>query len=251
MATADPHRSPHESLLNSSANGGGSTVSAHLHLARTPEDSHGLSSPISVVLADDHAGVRRSLRLLLDGEAGVEVVAEAADLTTAVRQVHGHSPHVLVLDLQMPNGSSLALIRQLRAHVPSTQIVVLTMERNPVFAQRALEAGGVGFVLKHRADSELPEAVRRASRGEEYVSPYVSNGLEGLRRSISGDGLSPRETEVLRLIALGHTNAEIAHQLHLSRRTIETHRANLHQKLGLKTRAEIVQFALRRHLIGV
>lgn len=225
-------------------------MSAHLRLAQTPDESDRLPSHIRVVLADDHAVVRRSLRLLLDAEAGVQVVAEAADLAAAARHVHGHAPHVLVLDLQMPNGSTLSLIGQLRAQVPDTQIVVVTMERNPVFAQRALDAGAIGFVLKHRADTELPEAVRLAAQGMEYVSPYVANGLGGLRRSISGDGLSPRETEVLRLIALGHTNSEIARQLHLSRRTIETHRANIHQKLGLTTRAEIVQFALRRHLIG-
>jgi two-component system response regulator NreC len=143
------------------------------------------------------------------------------------------------------------MIRRLREQVPDTEIVVLTMERNPVFAQRALDAGAIGFVLKHKSDAELPQAVRLAARGQEYVSPYVRNGLEGLRRSITGDGLSPRETEVLRLIALGHTNGEIARMLHLSRRTIETHRANIHHKLGLTSRADLVQFALRRHLMGV
>jgi two-component system response regulator NreC len=227
-------------------------MSTRLHLASAAAEDQWVRAqvPIRVVVADDHSLVRRSLRLLLDGEEDVEVVAEAADLGTVARHVHGHGPHVLVLDLQMPNGSSLELIRQLRDQVPGTEIVVLTMERNPVFAQRALDAGAVGFVLKHRADTELPQAVRLAARGQEYVSPYVANGLEGLRRAVTGDGLSPRETEVLRLIALGHTNGEIADQLHLSRRTIETHRANIHRKLGLTTRAELVQLALRRHLIG-
>jgi two-component system response regulator NreC len=227
-------------------------MSANLHVA-SPPGAGGRApghAPIRVVLADDHARVRRSLRLLLDDEGDVEVVAEAADLSMVDRQVHGHAPRVLVLDLQLPNGSSLELIRRLREQVPGTEIVVLTMERNPVFAQRALDAGAVGFVLKHRSDTELPEAVRLAARGEQYVSPYVGNGLEGLRRSVAGDGLSPRETEVLRLIALGHTNAEIARRLRLSRRTIETHRANIHRKLGLTTRAGLVQLALRRHLIG-
>jgi two-component system, NarL family, response regulator NreC len=225
-------------------------MSAHLQLAGWAEEAGQRATPIKVVLADDHALVRRTLRLLLDGEKDVEVVAEAADLATATRHVHGYAPHVLVLDLQMPNGSSVETIRRIRQQVPETEIVVLTMEANPVFAQRALDAGAVGFVLKHRADAELPEAVRLAARGQEYISPHVLGGLEGLRRSITGDGLSPRETEVLRLIALGYTNGEIARQLHLSRRTIETHRANIHHKLGLGTRAELVQFALRRHLIG-
>jgi two-component system response regulator NreC len=228
-------------------------MSAHLHLAHRPgeDDRVRAEVPIRVVLADDHSVVRRSLRLLLDGEQDVEVVAEAADLGTVARHVHGHAPHVLILDLQMPNGSSLEMIRRLREQVPETEIVVLTMERNPVFAQRALDAGAIGFVLKHKADAELPEAVRLAARGQEYVSPYVVNGLKGLRRSVTGDGLSPRETEVLRLIALGYTNGEIARQLHLSRRTIETHRANIHHRLGVASRAELVQFALRRHLMGV
>jgi two-component system response regulator NreC len=123
------------------------------------------------------------------------------------------------------------------------------MEASPLFAQHALDAGAVGFVLKDRADSELPEAIRRAAQGGEYISPRVAAGLDALRRAVSGDGLSPRETEILRLIALGHTSAEIAGTLHLSRRTVETHRARIHRKLGLATRAELVRHALRRHLL--
>jgi two-component system, NarL family, response regulator NreC len=228
-------------------------MSPHLHLAPLPGGAV-LIDPdearIRVVLADDHALVRRSLRLLLDGEDDLDVVGEAESIGSVVRHVHGHAPHVLVLDLQMPGGSSIEAIRRLREHVPKTEIVVLTMERSPAFAQRAIDAGAVGFVLKDRADIELPEAVRRASRGEEYVSPHVAAGLEALRRTVNGDGLSPRETEVLRAIALGYTSVEIARKLHLSRRTIETHRANIHRKLGLETRAELVHFALRRNLIG-
>jgi two-component system response regulator NreC len=227
---------------------------AHLHLASAPHGAVILEpapARIRVLLADDHALVRRSLRLLLDGEDDLDVVGEAESIGSVVRNVHGQTPNVLVLDLQMPGGSSIEVIRRLREHVPKTEIVVLTMERSPAFAQRAIDTGAVGFVLKDRADIELPEAVRRAARGEEYVSPHVAAGLDALRRTVNGDGLSPRETEVLRSIALGYTSAEIAHKLHLSRRTIETHRANIHRKLGLATRAELVHFALRRHLIGV
>ncbi len=227
-------------------------MSAHAHLTPVtplrrpaPRPVH----PIRVVLADDHAVVRRSLRLLLDGEQDVEVIAEAADLSTAVRHVHGHAPHVLVLDLQMPNGSSIDVIRRLRERATETEIVVLTMDPSPLFAQRALESGAVGFVLKDRADTELPEAVRRAAVGGEYVSAQVAKGLDALRLAVNRDGLSPRETEILRLISLGHTSAEIAGQLHLSRRTVESHRAHIHRKLGLRTRAELVQYALRRHLL--
>jgi two-component system response regulator NreC len=226
---------------------------AHLHLAPaagSPGYFARPETPIRVVLADDHAAVRRNLRLLLDGEDDVQVIAEAADMSTVARHMHGHLPHVLVLDREMPNGSSIDAISRLREQVPDTEIVVMTMEMSAVFAQQALDAGAVGFVLKDRADGELPAAVRRAARGEEYISPQVEAGLEALRCSVRGDGLSPRETEVLRLIALGHTSAEIGRKLHLSRRTVETHRASIHRKLGLGTRAELVHFALRRHLIG-
>lgn len=203
-----------------------------------------------MVLADDHAAVRRNLRLLLDGEDDFEVIAEAADLSTVMRHVHGHLPHVLVLDLGLPNGSSIEAIRRLRTQVPDTEIVVMTMETSAVFAQQAIDAGAVGFVLKERADGELPTAVRHAARGEEYISPQVAAGLDALRRSVHGDGLSPRETDVMRLIALGHTSREIASKLHLSRRTVETHRARIHRKLGFRTRAELVRYALGGNLIG-
>jgi two-component system response regulator NreC len=203
-----------------------------------------------VVLADDHALVRRNLRLLLDGEDGLDVVAEAIDISSVTRHVYGHSPHVLVLDLQMPGGSSIETIRRLRERVPQTEIVVLTMERSPAFAQRAIEAGAIGFVLKDRADAELPIAVRNAAQGKEYVSSHVAAALDALRRAVDGDGLSPRETEVLRLIALGHTSAEIARKLHLSVRTVDSHRASIHRKLKLRTRAELVHFALRRGLLA-
>jgi two-component system response regulator NreC len=188
--------------------------------------------------------------LLLDGEDGVDVVAEAVDLSSVTRHVCGHVPHVLVLDLHMPGGSSIEAIRRLREQVPETNIVVVTMERSPVFAQRATKAGATGFVLKDRADAELPAAVRCAAFGEEYVSAQVAAALDGLRRAVDGDGLSPRETEVVRLIALGHTSAEIARQLHVSIRTVDSHRASIHRKLKLRTRAELVHFALRRGLLG-
>jgi two-component system response regulator NreC len=228
------------------------SMAPHLHLASTQErgQSPRPALPIQVVLADDHIVMRRGLRLLLEGEEDLRVVAEAADLSSVMHHVHGHAPHVLVLDLQMPHGSSLETIRRLRDQVPGTEIVVLTMERSPRFAQQALDAGAIGFVLKDRADTELPTAVRQAAVGVEYISPHVSAGVDALRRAVMGDGLSPRETEILRLIALGHTNAEIGAKLHLSRRTVETHRSHIHHKLGTTTRAELVRYGLSRHLIG-
>lgn len=209
-----------------------------------------VDAPIRVVLADDHEMMRRSLRLLLDGEDEVEVVAEANDISAVARHVEEHQPHVLVLDLNMPRGSSIEAIGRLRERAPETHIVVITMEENPVFAQRAFAAGAIGFVAKDLAEAELLEAIRTAARGEEFVSPRIAAGLEALHRSLTDDALSAREVEVLRLIALGHTSVEVACKLRLSPRTVETHRAHIHRKLGLATRAELVRYALRRGLLG-
>jgi two-component system, NarL family, response regulator NreC len=160
-------------------------AAAHLHLAPSPAGTggsvvHGGSS-IRVILADDHSLMRRGLRLLLDCEDGVEVIAEAVDLASVVRLVHSRRPHVLVLDLSMPDGSSIETIGKLRERVPATQIVVLTMDDSPVFAQRAFAAGALGFVLKDLADGDLSQAVRAAARGEEYVSPRVAVRLDAMR----------------------------------------------------------------------
>jgi two-component system response regulator NreC len=149
--------------------------------------------PVRVVLADDHALMRRSLRLLLDGEQDVEVIAEASDLDSAVRHVQDDRPQVLVLDLSMPDGSSIEAIGQLRECVPETQIVALTMEDNPVFAQRALAAGALGFVVKELADDELPQAVRAAACGEEYISPRMAPRLDAIGRP---QGYQPRHGAV-------------------------------------------------------
>jgi two-component system response regulator NreC len=220
----------------------------HLRLAPAPEPQ-GDTDAIRVVLADDHALMRRTLRGLLEAEQGVEVIAEASNLGVLLRHVDAHQPHVLVLDLGMPDGSSSEAIRQLRERLPEMQIVIVTMEENPVFAQRSLAAGAVGFVLKDRADEELPEAIRLAARDEQYVSPRLALPLDDIHRIVAEDRLTVREVEVLRLIALGHTNVEIAGQLHLSPRTVETHRARIHRKLSLATRAELVAYALRRGLL--
>jgi two-component system response regulator NreC len=205
---------------------------------------------IRIVLADDHPVVRSGLRLLLDGEADFEVVAEAGDLDSARRYVRGHHPDVLVLDLNMPGGSSLEAIPEIRAEAPSTQIVVLTMQQEPAFARHALSAGAIGYVLKEAADDELMEAMRRAAAGESYLNPRLGARLASEPPAGLPDALSEREVDVLRLIALGHTNAEIAEQLYLSVRTIETHRAHIQQKLSLTSRAELVGYALRRGLIN-
>jgi DNA-binding NarL/FixJ family response regulator len=203
---------------------------------------------IRIVLADDHAVVRRGLRLLLDGESGFEVVAEAGDVEGARRYVRGHRPAVLVLDLNMPGGSSLEAIPGIRREFPDTQIVVLTMQEEPEYAREALAGGALGYVLKEAADAELVEAVRRAAAGHGYLNPRLGARVAAAPAG-PPDDLSERETDVLRLIALGHTNAEIAEQLFLSVRTVETHRAHIQQKLRLTTRSELVRYALERGLV--
>jgi two-component system, NarL family, response regulator NreC len=204
---------------------------------------------ISVLIADDHAAVRRALRLLLEGEEDVRVVAEISDVATVVDHARQHQPHVLVLDLDMPGGSSIHTIGRLRMFAPETHVVLLTMEESPVFAQQALAAGASGIVAKHHSDSELPAAVRAAALGRMYVSPAIAARLDILRAAQSEDRLSAREVEVLRLIALGFTSVEIARQLHLSPRTVESHRAHITGKLGLTTRAELVSYAIARGLL--
>ncbi len=206
--------------------------------------------PIRIVLADDHAVVRSGLRMLLDSESDFEVVAEASDVESARRYVLGHRPRVLVLDLNMPGGSSLEAIPVIREQSPETQIVVLTMQQEPAFAREALGAGALGYVLKEAADDELVEAVRRAAAGESYLNPRLGARIASEPPPGPPDDLSEREVDVLRLIALGHTNAEIAEQLYLSVRTVETHRSHIQQKLRLSTRAELVGYALERGLIN-
>jgi two-component system response regulator NreC len=207
-------------------------------------------SNIRIVLADDHAVVRRGLRLLLDGEADFEVVAEAGDIDAARRYTHGHRPAVLVLDLNMPGGSSLEAIPVIRAQTPETQIVVLTMQDEPEYAREALAGGAIGYVLKEAADAELVEAVRRAAVGDGYLNPRLGARLAAQPPG-PPDDLSEREVDVLRLVALGYTNVEIAEQLYLSVRTVETHRAHILQKLRLTTRSELVRYALERGLVEV
>jgi two-component system response regulator NreC len=208
------------------------------------------AEPIGIVLADDHAVVRSGLRLLLESEPDFEVLAEAGDVESTRRHVRGHRPRVLVLDLNMPGDSSLAAIPMIRAESPDTQIVVLTMQQEPAFAREALGAGALGYVLKEAADEELVEAVRRAAAGESYLNPGLGARIASEPPPSPPDDLSGREVDVLRLIALGHTNAEIAGQLYLSVRTVETHRAHIQHKLRLSTRAELVGYALERGLIS-
>jgi two-component system response regulator NreC len=206
---------------------------------------------ITIVLADDHSVVRSGLRMLLEAEPDIEVLAEAGDVDAARRYTLGHKPTVLVLDLNMPGGSSLEMIPKIAEVSPDTSVVVLTMQEDPAFAREALRAGARGYVLKHAAGVELVQAIRTAASGGTWLNPDL-----GARMAAAPDGpvgaladLSDREVEVLRLIALGHTNNEIAEQLCLSVRTIESHRAHIQQKLGVSTRSELVRYALDHDLI--
>ena len=207
------------------------------------------SEPIRVVIADDHAVVRRGLREVLEADGGFDIVAEAPDLDAARRYVRGHHPDVLVLDLNMPGGSTLDSIPEIRAECPGTQIVVLTMQDEPEYARRALGSGALGYVLKEAAEAELVDAIRRAAAGDTYLNPRLGARLAAAPPPGPPDGLSEREVQVLRMIALGHTNAEIAGELFLSVRTVETHRAHIQQKLRLGSRAELVRYALEHHLL--
>jgi two-component system response regulator NreC len=202
---------------------------------------------ITIVLADDHNVVRSGLRLLLNAEEDFAVVADAADAEAALRAVLGYKPTVLVLDLNMPGElTSLDAIPQVRERSPGTAVVVLTMQEDPSFARHALQAGALGYVLKDAADAGLVEAVRRAAVGVTYLAPRLGAALAAMPVRPEGppDGLTVREVEVLRLIALGHTNAEIGAQLFVSVRTVESHRAHIQQKLRRSTRAELVRYAL-------
>jgi len=206
---------------------------------------------IRIVLADDHPVVRSGLKLLLDSEPDFEVVAQASDVEGVRRYVRGHRPHVLMLDLNMAGALTIESIPALREEFPDTQIVMLTMEQEPAFAREALAAGAIGYVLKDAAEHELVEAVRNAAAGRSYLTPRLGARIAAEPESGAPDDLSEREVEVLRLIALGHTNTEIAGQLYLSVRTVETHRSHIQQKLGLSARSELVGYALERGLVKI
>ena len=208
---------------------------------------------ITVVLADDHVVVRKGLRLLLDAEPELRVVAEAGTVPDALRMVRAHHPGVIVLDLNMPGGSSLEAIATMLEQAPATAIVVLTMQNEPSFARQAFQAGALGFVLKEAADDELLGAIRLAAAGETYLNPRLGARLAAQPPEPAGppDDLSEREVEVLKLIALGHTNAEIAGRLYLSVRTVESHRAHIQQKTLQSSRAELVRYALAHGLVDV
>lgn len=205
---------------------------------------------VTVVIADDHGVVRGGLRLLLHNEEGISVIGEAEDVPGALRLIERRLPRVLVLDLNMPGPSSIDAIPEIKEKWPGTQVVVLTMQADPAYARAALQAGADAYVLKEAAERELVDAVRAVAAGETYLNPALGARIaRAPAQPEAPDDLSDRELEVLRMIALGHTNAEIGEQLFLSVRTVETHRAHIQQKLGRTSRAELVRYALDRGLL--
>jgi two-component system response regulator NreC len=208
-------------------------------------------SKTTIVIADDHTVVRQGLRLLIDADDALQVVAEAGTVGDAERLTRAHRPTVLVLDLNMHGESGLDAIPRIRESSPDTAIVVLTMQDDPGFARQALQSGALGFVLKEAADEELLQAIHLAAGGDTYLNPRLGARMAAAPDAPSGppDELTEREVEVLRLIALGHTNTEIAKQLFLSTRTVETHRAHVQQKIRRTTRAELVRYALDNGLL--
>jgi len=208
---------------------------------------------IRVLIVDDHAVVRTGLRRVLDAEPDIETVGEAADAEHAVFEAIESTPDVVLLDVMMPGKSGIEGMPALLQAVPGAKVLVLSMQDDPRYVREAFDAGASGYVLKEAADTEVVRAVRAVAEGGRYVHPSLGARLveadaEERRRAVE-DPLSDREREVLRLLALGHTNQEIAEMLFISVRTAETHRAHILQKLQLGSRAELVRYALAEGML--
>jgi two-component system, NarL family, response regulator NreC len=208
---------------------------------------------VRVLIVDDHAVVRSGLRLVLEAEEDVEPVGEAGTARDAIFQNRSLKPDVILLDVVLPDQSGLDIIPTLLHERPEAKVLVLSMQDDPQYVKQAFASGASGYVLKEAADTEVVAAVREVANGGRYVHPELGARLvaaetEAAKRA-DEDPLSDREREVLRLLALGHTNQEIAKQLYISVRTAETHRAHIMQKLRLSSRAELVRHALAQGLL--
>ncbi len=203
---------------------------------------------IRVLVVDDHAVVRAGLRRILDAEPDIETVGEAPNGDRAVFEAMDHKPDVVLMDVVMPGKSGIEATRAVLQAVPGTTVLILSMQDDPRYVREAFDAGASGYVMKEAADDEVVDAVRAVAAGQRYLHPALGARLLAAeseeRRRAADDPLSDREREVLRLLALGHTNQEIATMLYVSVRTAETHRAHIMQKLGLTSRAELVRYAL-------
>ena len=215
-------------------------------------------SKIRVLLAEDHTIVRKGLRSLLDGEAGIEVVGEAEDGRAAVEHARQLRPDVVLMDIAMPGLNGLEATRQLKRQFPEVKVLVLTMYANEEYIFQILRAGASGYVVKKAAPGELVTAIQTVHRGDFYLSPSISRTVieEYVRQAEAMAGedryerLTPREREVLQLIAEGHANREIGEVLHISVKTVETHRANLMEKLDLHSTAQLTQYAIRKGVVS-
>ena len=207
-----------------------------------------MADRIRVALCDDHAVVRSGLRRILEAEPDLEVVGEAGSADEAVEVARAPGPDVFVMDLGLPDRNGIAATADVRATSPDTSVLVLTVHDDVAYLRRAFDAGAAGYLVKEAADVEVVQAVRQVAAGRQYVHPALGAALLApevttARPAGPGGELSEREVEVLGLIANGLTNAEIAERLCVSVRTVETHRAHIHQKLNIRTRAEIVRVA--------
>ncbi len=210
---------------------------------------------IRILIADDHGVLRAGLRALLNAEPDLEVVGEAADGDETLRLVRDVEPDVVLLDVSMPGPGGIEVTRQVKAALPQTRVLILTVHEDESLLQEAVGAGAAGYVIKRAVESELINAIRAVWRGDLYIHPAMTRALlRGVKPAAPSDEevvepLTPRETEVLRLIALGYTNRQIAEKLTISVRTVETHRANLTDKLGLRSRVELVRYAREHDLL--
>ncbi len=206
------------------------------------------------LIVDDHAVVRSGLRHVLDAEEGIEVVGEAGDARYAVFETRAKKPDVVLMDVVMPGKSGIETIPEVLKDAPEAKVLILSMQDDPRYVREAFAAGASGYILKEAADTDLVAAVREVAGGGRYVHPALGARMVAAeaeeRKRAEDDPLSDRERDVLRLLALGHTNQEIATQLYISVRTAETHRAHIMQKLRLQTRAELVRYALTHGLLG-
>jgi DNA-binding NarL/FixJ family response regulator len=209
--------------------------------------------PTRVLIVDDHAVVRSGLRMLLEAEQDFDVVEEAGNADEAVRKARLEKPDVVLLDIVMPGRSGLEAVPEILQAAPKAKILVLSMQDDPSYVREAFSVGASGYLLKEAADTELVQAVHEVGEGRRYVHPVLGARLAAAEAEAearaAADPLSEREREVLRLLALGHTNQEIAKMLYISVRTAETHRAHIMQKLRLSTRAELVRYALAQGLL--
>jgi len=209
---------------------------------------------LHILIADDHGIVRSGIRMLIDKQEGMRVVAEAEDGLEAVEFAQARRPDVAILDVSMPRMTGLQAAREIKARLPDTSVLLLSMHDDERYFFDAVDVGASGYVLKRAADTDLIDAIHAVARGEKFVSPdteraAIKEWLEGDRAERLVDPLTPRELDVVKLIAEAHTNKQIAEALHVSEKTVESHRANVLSKLGMRDRVELVRYAIRRGLV--